>query len=153
MRALVAFLVAIASLGFVFAQEPDTAEVDARTETISKTLRCVVCQNQSIHDSNAPLAEDMRALVRKRVEAGDSDADVREYLRERYGDYVLMQPPLQGNTLILWFGPLALVVMASGWFIWRGRKTSATEPVEMMSDVDRERVRRALSGEDSETPT
>ena len=73
----------------------DEAEIDARTEAVSKTLRCVVCQNQSIYDSNAPLAEDMRRMVRKRIEAGDTDDEAREYLRNLYGDYVLMSPPLQ----------------------------------------------------------
>ncbi len=140
------------SLGLAFAQDPTAlseAEVEARTESISKTLRCVVCQNQSIYDSNAPLAEDMRRLVTKRVEAGDSDNEVREYLRDRYGDYVLMSPPLQLNTLLLWLGPLFLALLGGLWFALRvhaGRAVSETP----LSDDDRARVAAALSAKEAD---
>lgn len=161
MRALVSCLIALAfmGLGQGFAQAPEPAEIEARTEAVSKTLRCVVCQNQSIHDSNAPLAQDMRTLVRKRVEAGDSDDEVRAYLRERYGDYVLMRPPLQANTLVLWLGPFVLVLVAAGWFVLRaqrrGPKASegASETGSTMSAADKARVQKALSGQEDETPT
>ena len=128
------------------AETPDrVAEIDARTEAISKTLRCVVCQNQSIHDSDAPLAADMRALVRKRVLAGDSDAAVRDYLRERYGDYVLMRPPWQLNTVFAWLAPGVLVLFALGWFVRRSRRAAGDvrEP-ERLSEADQARVRAAL---------
>ena len=127
---------------------PAVETVDARTEAISKTLRCVVCQNQSIYDSNAPLAEDMRRLVRKRVEAGDTDDETREYLRERYGDYVLMSPPLQMNTLLLWGGPLILVLLGGVWFLMRLRSGDAG-PVAALSDEDRARVAAALADKDA----
>lgn len=127
--------------------ETPVENVDARTEAISKTLRCVVCQNQSIYDSNAPLAEDMRQLVRKRVEAGDSDDETREYLRARYGDYVLMSPPLQLNTLLLWVGPFLLILLGGVWFLMRLRRSEA-RPVAAMSDEDRARVAAALADED-----
>ncbi len=127
--------------------ETPVENVDARTEAISKTLRCVVCQNQSIYDSNAPLAEDMRRLVRKRVEAGDSDDETREYLRARYGDYVLMSPPLQLNTLLLWVGPFLLILLGGVWFLMRLRRSEA-RPVAAMSDEDRARVAAALADED-----
>ena len=123
----------------------DQAQIEARTATISKTLRCVVCQNQSIYDSEATLAQDRRSLVEKRVIAGDSDEEVRDYLRERYGDFVLMTPPLQSNTLLLWFGPLALIIIAAIWFVLRLRsKTSASDTAELSAE-DRERVRAALA--------
>lgn len=150
MKTLIAACLALLVLGAPAAQEADPSSVenvDARTETISKTLRCVVCQNQSIYDSNAPLAEDMRRLVRKRVEAGDSDDETREYLRERYGDYVLMSPPLQMNTLLLWAGPLILVLLGGFWFLMRLR-SGEPDPIAVLSDEDRARVAAALSNKD-----
>lgn len=148
MRGLTLLLIAILwGLTATAAQKagPETSEeVDARTEAISKTLRCVVCQNQSIYDSNAPLAEDMRGLVRKRVEAGDTNDEAREYLRERYGDYVLMSPPLQMNTILLWTGPLFLVVIGLLWFLARLRSGQALPEREALSDADKARVANAL---------
>ncbi len=124
--------------------------IGARTETVSKTLRCVVCQNQSIYDSNAPLAQDMRRLVRKRVVAGDSDEEVRDYMRYRYGDYVLMSPPLQLNTFLLWLAPLALVLVGGIWFVLRGR--SAPPVVEdTLTEADRNRVAAALAKAEADT--
>lgn len=149
MRALlIASFMIFSIAGLAFAQDTSVegpAEVDARTEAISKTLRCVVCQNQSIYDSNAPLAEDMRNLVRKRVEAGDTNDEAREYLRERYGDYVLMSPPLQMNTILLWIGPLFLVVIGLVWFATRLRSGKASGSEAPMSEADKARVAAALN--------
>lgn len=125
-------------------------EIDSRTEAVSKTLRCVVCQNQSIYDSNAPLAEDMRRLVRKRVEAGDSDEEAREYLRARYGDYVLMSPPFQLNTWLLWATPGLLVVFGGYWFLRRMRAQPENVAPEI-SDQDRARIAAALADAERET--
>ncbi|MGB0670311.1 MAG: cytochrome c-type biogenesis protein, partial [Rhodospirillales bacterium] len=83
--------------------------LEARARAVSKDLRCVVCQNQSIDDSNADLARDMRILVRDRIQAGDSNEEVKAYLVSRYGDFVLLKPPVQSNTVILWFGPAVIV--------------------------------------------
>lgn len=147
------FAILLAAITLVFgafaqAGDPaDQAEVEARTEAISKTLRCVVCQNQSIHDSNAPLAIDMRALVEKRVLAGDTNAEVREYLRERYGDYVLMRPPYQLNTLVLWIGPGLLVLLSGIWFILRLRRGGEIANATEMSAEDKARVHAALHAE------
>lgn len=155
------FTLVVALLGIgpsAIAQAPTTAEVapiaaldaeeiDTRTEAVSKTLRCVVCQNQSIYDSNAPLAEDMRRLVRKRVIAGDSDDQVRDYLRNRYGDYVLMSPPLQLNTILLWVGPALLVLLGGVWFVMRLRAKPATGAMSL-SDEDRARIAAALADRD-----
>lgn len=127
---------------------PIVEDVEERTEAISKTLRCVVCQNQSIYDSNAPLAEDMRRLVRKRVEAGDTDDEAREYLRNLYGDYVLMSPPLQMNTILLWIGPLLLVLLGGAWFVFRLCQDAPSEQTPL-SDEDRARVAAALSEKDA----
>ncbi len=125
----------------------DPELIEARTEAVSKTLRCVVCQNQSIYDSNAPLAQDMRRLVRKRVVAGDNDREVQAYLQYRYGDYVLMRPPLQLNTFLLWGTPLLLTLIGAVWFFRRPRSTSALAEAEI-SENDRARVAAALSEEE-----
>ena len=76
-----------------------------------------MCQNQTIDESDAPLAVDMRKLVRTRLKEGDSNAEVIDYMQERYGDYVLLKPPVQANTYILWFLPFLLLIGALAWFI------------------------------------
>ena len=104
--------------------------LEARARVISKELRCLVCQNQSIDDSNADLARDLRLLVRERLRAGDSDIAVVRYITDRYGDFVLLRPPLKSTTFLLWSGPamaltLGLIVLV-GWF--RRRRGSPAEP-------------------------
>lgn len=86
--------------------------LENRARELSKELRCLVCQNQSIDDSNAPLARDLRVLVRERLKAGDSDGQVLDYVTDRYGDYVLLRPPFKATTYLLWIGPF--VVFAIG---------------------------------------
>lgn len=103
------------------AQIPD-AEVEARAKEVGRSLRCVVCQNQSIDESDAPLASDMRKLVRLRIKEGDSNSEVIDYMQERYGDYVLLKPPVQTNTYILWFAPFLLLLSGLGWFFLRAGK-------------------------------
>ncbi len=83
----------------------DDPALEARAREISKGLRCLVCQNQSIDDSDADLARDLRVLVRKRLAAGDSDGQVIDYVVSRYGDFVLMRPPFKATTYALWLGP------------------------------------------------
>lgn len=107
-----------------FAQISD-ADVEIRAKEVGRSLRCVVCQNQSIDESDAPLAADMRKLVRTRLKKGDSNAEVIEYMQERYGDYVLLKPPVQTNTYILWFLPFVLLLAALGWFFKASRKMGA----------------------------
>ena len=147
MRALIIIFLLVFAIGTAPALSQEDAEIEARTEAVSKTLRCVVCQNQSIYDSNAPLAEDMRRMVRKRIEAGDTDDEAREYLRNLYGDYVLMSPPLQANTILLWVGPLLLVLFGGVWFWSRLKQTQASAPTDL-TDEDRARISAALSGEE-----
>lgn len=86
--------------------------LESRAREISQKLRCVVCQNQSIDDSSAPLAKDLRVLVRERLTAGDSDDQVTNFMVARYGNFVLLKPPMQLNTLLLWFGPALLLALA-----------------------------------------
>lgn len=101
--------------------------MESRARDISKDLRCVVCQNESIDESNAELARDLRILVRDRLKAGDSDSQVVQYVVDRYGDYVLLRPPFKGSTYILWFGPVAFALLAllGGWWFYRSRGGAA----------------------------
>ncbi|WP_298433191.1 cytochrome c-type biogenesis protein [uncultured Jannaschia sp.] len=91
----------------------DTA-LEERARDLSKNIRCLVCRNESIDESNAELARDLRLLVRERLVAGDSDAEVIAYLVDRYGEYVLLNPPASGSTLLLWGAPLALLLLGGG---------------------------------------
>jgi len=109
---LLGLLCATQALAVLPSEQLDDPALEARARDISRELRCQVCQNQSIDDSNAPLAADLRRLVRERLKAGDSDAQVFAYLTQRYGDYVLLKPPLRTDTLLLWFGPLAVLLLA-----------------------------------------
>ncbi|MCW6506529.1 cytochrome c-type biogenesis protein [Lichenifustis flavocetrariae] len=123
-----------------WAVQPDEVLADpaleARARALSVQLRCLVCQNQSIDDSAAPLARDLRLLVRERLEAGDSDAQVKTYLVSRYGNFVLLKPPFIPETLLLWVTPL-FVLVAGAVAIVAGRRltrlpapTSSLEPSE-----------------------
>ena len=85
--------------------------LERRARHISKDIRCVVCQNQSIDDSDAPLASDLRVLIRQRLVEGDTDQEVIGYLVSRYGDFVLLTPPVKGATLFLWFGPVVFALL------------------------------------------
>lgn len=102
------------SLAAARAVEPDEKLLDpaleARARALTQELRCVVCQNQSVDDSDAPLAKDIRVLVRERIKGGDSDVQARAFVVERYGKFVLLRPPLDGDTIVLWFGPVVLLL-------------------------------------------
>ncbi len=105
------------------------SRLEARAVALQKQLRCLVCQGQSLDESNAPLAADLRRLVRARIEAGDSDEQVEQYLVARYGDFILMKPPLEPQTYALWFGPLGVLLMggaAVALVIARARKRLAS---------------------------
>src|SRR5205807_1836108 len=96
---------------------------EARARAISQELRCVVCQNQTIDDSDATLAHDLRVIVRERLVAGDSDERVKAYILRRYGPYVLLRPPLKPETFVLWFGPLLILLAgAAGSIIYLRRR-------------------------------
>lgn len=116
---LVTFIVLNAA---AYAVEPDEIlkdpALEARARSISAELRCLVCQNQSIDDSHAPLARDLRLLVRDRLKAGESDTQIRQYLVERYGEFILLKPRVAADTIILWGAPF-LALLLSGYFVWR----------------------------------
>jgi len=130
MRALAALLALALAAAFVpaaLAVEPNEilkdAALEQRARDISKRLRCLVCQNQSIDDSNAELARDLRVLVRERLTAGDSDEQVVSYVVARYGDFVLLRPPVNPATFVLWFGPLLILLVAGiGVFVFLRRR-------------------------------
>ena len=100
-----------------FAVQPDEVLADpaleARARVLSKELRCMVCQNQSIDDSDAPLARDLRILVRERLQAGDSDQHVIDFLVARYGEFVLLKPRFSAHTALLWLGPVAVLLIGA----------------------------------------
>ncbi|HBC08751.1 MAG TPA: cytochrome C biogenesis protein CcmH, partial [Rhodospirillaceae bacterium] len=111
---LAALLLAALPLSPAHAVNPDEMLADPalehRARVISRDLRCLVCQNQSIDDSDAGLAKDLRVLVRERLKAGDSNEQVIDYVVARYGDFVLLKPPVKGSTLVLWIGPAVVAL-------------------------------------------
>jgi cytochrome c-type biogenesis protein CcmH len=127
------------------AVEPDEMLADpaleARARTLSQELRCVVCQNQSIDDSNAALAKDLRLIVRERLRAGDSDAAVLAFVEARYGEFVLLRPKLNAHTLLLWLAPLLLLV-ATAFIVLRRARLGAS-PLEVpapLSPAEQQRL-------------
>jgi cytochrome c-type biogenesis protein CcmH len=106
---LLALFLTSAALAVQPGEQLDDPTLEARAREISGGLRCLVCQNQSIDDSDAPLARDLRLLVRERLQAGDSDDQVLGYLVARYGDFILLKPPFEMATLLLWLTPLAVL--------------------------------------------
>ena len=123
--------------------------LEARARDISRNLRCLVCQNQSIDDSDADLARDLRVLVRERLKVGDGDKQVVAYIVDRYGDFVLLDPPFKAATLVLWLGPAAIALAGIGavllYFLRQRRRLSATP--NLLSEEERKRL-EALLGED-----
>lgn len=115
---------------------------------LSHKLRCLVCQNQSIAESNAPLAIDLRNQVREQLETGKSKDDVIDYLVERYGDFVLYEPPFKATTMLLWGGPAALLIGGAGWLALRLRRRQAEAAAqENLSTAERDRARALLAGD------
>jgi cytochrome c-type biogenesis protein CcmH len=127
---------------------PDPA-LEARARAISSELRCLVCQNESIDESHADLAHDIRMLVRERLTAGDSDARVVQAVVDRYGAFVLLRPPVEPATYVLWFGPPALVLVGlTGTMFWLRRRSAAPAPVAPLSPEERRRLDRLLGEND-----
>lgn len=151
-------LIMVLSLAAASAAAVDPGEIlgdpsmEARARNISKGLRCLVCQNQSIDDSDATLAKDLRLLVRERLLAGDTDERVVEYIVSRYGDFVLLKPPLKSYTLALWLGPVLIIGLgiAAVAVYYRRRPdaaASAGENPAPLSDGERRRLKALLDGD------
>ena len=135
------FILCLILLLPVSAQAVDPSEIlndplmEKRARSISKGLRCVVCQNQSIDDSDAQLARDLRVLVRERLTAGDSDQAVVDYVVSRYGDLVLLRPPFKAATLVLWFGPIIIALSGlTGLILFFRRQKKYTEELAKETD-------------------
>jgi cytochrome c-type biogenesis protein CcmH len=111
-------------------------ELEARARSIASELRCLVCQNQSIDDSDAPLAKDLRVIVREKLKDGASDAQVRDYLVARYGDFVLLRPPMKPETLLLWAAP-AIVLLGGALAIFAGLRRSRRAGAAALTEEER----------------
>ena len=119
----------------------DDPLMERRARDISKNLRCMVCQNQSIDDSNAELARDLRVLVRQRLSAGDSDTAVIDYVVARYGDYVLLKPPFKAATYALWLGPLVIFTLGiAAVAVFYRRRAAASPPPQPLSADEKRRL-------------
>ena len=149
---LAALALAVAVMGppaaaqFVETPLADPA-LEARARAINKELRCLVCQNQSIDNSNAGLAADMRGIVRERIAAGDSDSAIMDFFVARYGDWVLLEPPFKARTLVLWLGPFAVLALgASAVLVLRLRRRGQARAAAPLSEEERQRLERLLDG-------
>lgn len=127
--------------------------LEARARALGQELRCLVCQNQSIDDSDAPLARDLRRIVRERLLAGDSDEQIKQFLVDRYGKFVLLKPPIEPSTWLLWVGPfgvLAIAVVAVRWYLRRTPRPTP-ESAEELSEEEQQRLAALMArGEGSQ---
>jgi cytochrome c-type biogenesis protein CcmH len=139
-------LAAPAILAPAWAVTPDEQlrdpKLEARARTLSQELRCLVCQNQSIDDSSAPLAHDLRLILRERLAAGDSDRQAVDYLVARYGDFVLLKPPFQPDTWALWLGPMAVLLAggAGAALYMRARARDGEAPLSAADEAEAARL-------------
>jgi cytochrome c-type biogenesis protein CcmH len=150
-RLLFIFMIVFLPAAAAMAVEPDEILADPALETRARDLsagfRCLVCQNQSIDDSNAPLARDLRILIRERIKAGSSDAEVKRYVGSRYGDFVLLKPPIGSRTLLLW--ALPFIVLLSGLlFLWRRRAPAASSLEAPLTGEERRRLQELTRPQD-----
>ena len=116
--------------------------LERRARALMQEIRCVVCQSQSIGESDAMIAADMRRLIRERIEAGDSDRQILDYLASRYGDFVLFRPPFRIETLVLWLGPFAALALGAGFVFLRRKNQRA--PAGDLDETERRRVAELL---------
>jgi cytochrome c-type biogenesis protein CcmH len=156
---LLVVMLALAPLPAAMAVQPDEvlsdAALEARARSLSKELRCMVCQNQSIDDSDAPLARDLRVLVRERLQAGDSDRQVIDFLVARYGEFVLLRPRFSAHTALLWLGPAAILLIgALGLFlVLRRRRTDAAAAEQAkLTEAEEARLSEILQRRDQQAP-
>jgi len=123
-------------------------KMEERARDISSELRCLVCQNQSIDDSDAALARDLRMLVRERLKAGDSDTQVRDYLVARYGDFILLKPPFKMETLLLWLTPFAVLLAGAVALIaFARRRPAQVVASQSLSEAEKNRLQSLLSSD------
>jgi cytochrome c-type biogenesis protein CcmH len=137
------------ALGGEAAPAAENPALEARVNALATELRCLVCQNQTIADSNAPLAVDLKNQIREKLSGGESESQIIDFMVTRYGDFVLYRPPLKATTLLLWLGPLLLVLAGLTILYRRLRNVRAQAPVEL-SPADRERAARLLASDAKE---
>jgi cytochrome c-type biogenesis protein CcmH len=142
---LIVFAALLMAPAAAFAVNPDEMlkdpALEARARQLSEQLRCMVCQNQSIDDSNAPLAHDLRVLVRQRLTAGDTNQQVLNYLVARYGDFILLKPPFDWETLLLWgTTPIALIIGSIGLLVMARRRKSVNTAASELSAEEQRRL-------------
>lgn len=131
----------------VLAEKPlDDPALEARARTFMQGIRCLVCQNQSIEESDADMARDLRILIREKFANGEDEAAITDFLLARYGDWILMNPPLSSTTLLLWFGPF-LLLFAAGFFILRRRTTPMAQIQHKGLTADEEARLKAMIDE------
>lgn len=143
MRAVLGLLLLLSTQALAVEPSERLADpaLEARARAISTTLRCLVCQNESIDESGADLAHDIRLLVRQRLVAGDTDAQVRQAVIDRYGQFVLLRPPVEPATWLLWFGPAAMLLVGfAGVVIWLGRRRVAPIDAAPLTPEERRRL-------------
>ncbi|MCX7931219.1 MAG: cytochrome c-type biogenesis protein CcmH [Rhodovarius sp.] len=141
---LLALLAGPAGAAFLPGDRLADPAAEARAQALGREIRCMVCQGQSIEDSEADLARDLRRLVRERIEAGDSDAAIRRFLHERYGDFVLLRPPLSAFTLLLWASPL--LALALGLAVILARRRQPPPAPAPLSPEEQARLERIIRG-------
>lgn len=125
--------------------------LEARARAIGQELRCLVCQNESIDESNADLAHDLRVLLRRRIAAGDTDRQAIQFIVKRYGDFVLLKPPVEPATWLLWFGPVVLlIVSAAGALVFVRRRNRATPEPTALSPEEKRQLDELLHEPDLE---
>jgi cytochrome c-type biogenesis protein CcmH len=148
MRLVISLLLALLFANASLAVEPNERLADpvleARARAISAELRCLVCQNESIDESGADLAHDIRVLLRQRLVAGDTDAQAVQYIVARYGDFVLLKPPVEPATYLLWFGPAMLLVLGAGGIVLAVRRRRSAPEVPPLDDAEKERLDRLM---------
>tara|TARA_B100000586_G_C19895351_1_gene336756 strand:+ start:111 stop:587 length:477 start_codon:yes stop_codon:yes gene_type:complete len=149
---VVATLLVTGAMAFENDAPLDDPLLEERARDLAKQIRCLVCQNQSIFDSDAELAKDLRKIVRERIISGESDVAVTEYLVARYGDFVLLKPPVKPKTYLLWFGPVLIVLLSAIVVVRFLRRAGDTRrrPEKELSSAERRRVEHLISGEEDD---
>lgn len=153
-----ALLLCLVLPSLIWAEEAKlSAELEQRVKALAHELRCLVCQNQTIADSNADLAIDLRTQIREQIAAGKTDQQIKDYMVARYGDFVLYKPPVQSNTLLLWIAPFGLLIGGVAFLFWQLAKRRKRPAPQAFSADDLQRAEALLdhtaNGDETKTRT
>lgn len=145
------FVLILACVASVVCAEEAKLDVagELRVKALAHELRCLVCQNQTIADSNADLAIDLRTQIREQIQAGKTDQQIKDYMVARYGDFVLYKPPVQSNTILLWIAPFLLLICAVAFLFWQLAKRRKLTNAETLSETDLQRADALLRHDES----